>query len=67
MKKIPTLFVRDEDDRQFVTRELNPTCAWVAAESERGLRGPLNDRVLWYGTNTPGRPVRTPWQDRLYE
>ncbi|MGW6416329.1 RNA ligase 1 family protein [Streptomyces sp. NPDC055055] len=31
MKKIPTLFLRDEDDRQHVTSELNPACAWVAA------------------------------------
>ncbi|MFB7845490.1 hypothetical protein ACFC34_00440 [Streptomyces sp. NPDC056053] len=31
MRKIPTLFVRDANDRQHVTPELNPACAWVAA------------------------------------
>lgn len=29
MKKIPTLFVRDEADRAHVTREVNPGCEWV--------------------------------------
>lgn len=29
MKKIPTLFVRDENDRKHVTREVNPECKWV--------------------------------------
>lgn len=29
MKKIPTLFVRDEEDRRYVTREVNPACQWV--------------------------------------
>lgn len=31
MKKIPTLFVRDAEDRQYVTREVNPGCEWVIA------------------------------------
>lgn len=31
MKKIPTLFVRDEQDRRYVTREVNPGCEWVIA------------------------------------
>src|SRR6202035_2718756 len=32
MKKIPTLFLRDWDgDRRYVTREVNPECAWVIA------------------------------------
>jgi hypothetical protein len=31
MKKIPTLFVRDEDARQYVTREVTPGCEWVLA------------------------------------
>jgi hypothetical protein len=31
LKKIPTLFVRDEKNRKLVTREVNPECAWVVA------------------------------------
>jgi hypothetical protein len=29
MKKIPTLFLRDEQDRRYVTSEVNPECQWV--------------------------------------
>lgn len=29
MRKIPTLFVRDENDRRYVTREVTPGCEWV--------------------------------------
>lgn len=29
MRKIPTLFTRDENDRRHVTREVNPAAAWV--------------------------------------
>lgn len=29
MKKIPTLFVRNPDDRRYVTSEVNPGCEWV--------------------------------------
>lgn len=32
MQKIPTLFLRDENDRAHVTLELNPECAWVIAD-----------------------------------
>jgi hypothetical protein len=31
MKKIPTLFVRDPDDRRYVTDEVTPGCEWVLA------------------------------------
>ncbi|MEU6340238.1 hypothetical protein ABZ883_04715 [Streptomyces sp. NPDC046977] len=31
MQKIPTLFVRDPDDRRHVTREVTPGCEWVLA------------------------------------
>ena len=31
MKKIPTLFVRDENDRRYVTEEVTPGCEWVLA------------------------------------
>lgn len=29
MEKVPTLFLRDEQDRKYVTREPNPACQWV--------------------------------------
>ncbi len=29
MKKIPTLFVRDETDRKYVTEQVDPVCQWV--------------------------------------
>lgn len=29
MRKIPTLFIRDDNDRKHVTREVNPECQWV--------------------------------------
>lgn len=32
MRKIPTLFMRDPDDRRHVTREVNPDAAWVFTE-----------------------------------
>jgi hypothetical protein len=31
VKKIPTLYVRDENDRKHVTREVTPGCEWVLA------------------------------------
>lgn len=31
MRKIPTLFVRDENNLRYVTREVHPDCTWVAA------------------------------------
>ncbi len=31
MKKIPTLFVRDPDDRKHVLNEVTPGCEWVLA------------------------------------
>ena len=38
MKKIPTLFVRDEQDRRFVTREVSPGCEWVINGEGRATR-----------------------------
>ena len=29
MKKIPTIFQRDQDNRKLVTQEINPDCYWV--------------------------------------
>lgn len=31
MRKIPTVFVRDPDDRKHVTSEVTPSCEWVLA------------------------------------
>ena len=31
MRKIPTLYLRDENDRRYVTREVNLEAAWVLA------------------------------------
>lgn len=31
MKKIPSLFVRNPENPKYVTREVNPDCAWVIA------------------------------------
>jgi hypothetical protein len=31
MRKIPTLFVRDPDDRRHVTEQITPGCEWVTA------------------------------------
>ena len=31
MRKIPTLFVRDENDRRYVTDQVTPGCEWVLA------------------------------------
>ena len=32
MRKIPTLFVRDENDRRYVTDQITPGCEWVFTE-----------------------------------
>lgn len=64
MKKIPTLFVRDEKRPQFVTRELAPECAWVAAGEGIATRkfdgtaclvhgGKLYKRLEWSSTKGP--------------
>ncbi len=29
MRKIPTIFIRDDNERRFVTSEPNPVCGWV--------------------------------------
>lgn len=38
MRKIPTLFVRDENDRRYVTCEVTPGCEWVLAGEGRATR-----------------------------
>lgn len=38
MKKIPTLFVRNPDDRRHVLPEVTPGCEWVLANEGRATR-----------------------------
>lgn len=38
MKKIPTLFVRDENDRRYVTDKVTPGCEWVLADEGQATR-----------------------------
>lgn len=37
MRKIPTIFLRDEQDRRYVTDVIDPQCAWVF--TDRGVKG----------------------------
>jgi hypothetical protein len=45
VKKIPTMFVRDETDRRYVTDVVTPDCEWV-------LAGEGTATVKWDGTCT---------------
>lgn len=38
MRKIPTLFVRDEQDRRYVTDQVMPGCEWVLAGEGQATR-----------------------------
>ncbi len=38
MRKIPTLFVRDEQDRRYVTSTVSPGCEWVLAGEGEATR-----------------------------
>src|SRR5207237_1222319 len=38
MQKIPTLFVRDEQDRRYVTEVVTPGCEWVMADEGQATR-----------------------------
>jgi hypothetical protein len=53
VNKIPTLFVRDETDRRYVTDEVTPGCAWVLeghGEATRKLDGTcmMFDGTAWW-------------------
>jgi hypothetical protein len=54
MRKIPTLFRRDDNDRRYVTREVHPDCQWVidgAGTSTRKVDGTcvmLDSEGRWY-------------------
>lgn len=53
MKKIPTIFKRDPENRKLVTREINPLCKWVfdgEGEAYQKLDGTacmINDKRLF--------------------
>lgn len=56
MKKIPTVFVRDEADRRFVTPVITPGCEWalddpqsVATRKFDGTCVMLDDDGRWWG------------------
>jgi hypothetical protein len=65
MRKIPTLFVRDPEDRRSVTSEVNPGCEWVLAgegEATRKFDGTcvmLDEHGAWWARREvrPGRAV----------
>lgn len=54
MKKIPTVYMRDPDDRAHVTDEVNPECQWVldgegvATRKYDGTCVMLDERGQWW-------------------
>lgn len=64
MRKIPTLFCRDENDRRHVTREVNPAAAWVLNGEGRPTRKydgtcvMLDKHGCWWARREvkPGKP-----------
>lgn len=54
MKKIPTLYVRDENDRRYVTEAVTPGCEWVlggegqAARKYDGTCVMLDEHGKWW-------------------
>jgi hypothetical protein len=64
MRKIPTIFVRDDHDRRFVTTEPHPACDWVfrgEGVPTRKYDGTcvMYDGHRWWARREvrPGRPV----------
>lgn len=66
MRKIPTLFVRDEDDRSRLTGEVTPGCEWVMAGEGRATRKldgtacMVKDGVLWKRHTLSGHDAPPP-------
>ena len=50
MEKIPTLFVRDDQDRRYVTPEVTPGCEWVLA-GEGIARRKYDGTCVMYGAD----------------
>lgn len=65
MKKIPTLFQRDENDRSHVTRDVNPLAAWVldgegiATRKYDGTAVMLDENGNWWARREV-KPGKTP-------
>jgi hypothetical protein len=65
MKKIPTLFVRNPDDRRYVTDEVTPGCEWVlagegvATRKYDGTCVMLDDEGNWWARREV-KPGKTP-------
>lgn len=65
MQKIPTLFVRNPDDRRHVLSEVTPGCEWVAAGEGRPTRKwdgtcvMLDDHGAWWARREV-KPGKTP-------
>lgn len=63
MQKIPTLFVRDDNDRRYVLPKVTPGCEWVLAGEGRCTRKfdgtcVMFDGSRWWGRREvkPGKP-----------
>lgn len=69
MKKIPTLFLRDPEDRRYVTDEVNPECQWVldgegtATRKYDGTCVRLDEDGRWWARREvkPGKAPPTGW------
>lgn len=65
MKKIPTLFVRNPDNRRYVVNKVNPGCEWViagegvATRKYDGTCVLLDDETGWYARREV-KPGKTP-------
>jgi len=66
MRKIPTLFVRDPDDRRYVLDEITPGCEWVVAGQGVATRKydgtcVMFDGARWWARREvkPGKPTPT--------
>ena len=60
MQKIPTVFVRDEQDRRYVTDDITPGCEWVF--TDRGVRGERKyggEREVAYTDRRSGKECTT--------
>ena len=70
MKKIPTLYQRDPDDRRFVTTDVTPGCEWVLAGEgtpTRKFDGTCtmrDDAGRWWARREvkPGKTPPTGWR-----
>jgi hypothetical protein len=69
MRKIPTLFQRDPDDRRHVLPEVTPGCEWVLAGEGTPTRKcdgtcVMYDGLTWWGRREvkPGKPIPPTFQ-----